>query len=68
MQTCKRWKPTLIPSGNVGTLQRRPIYHIGFAPVSEEGSTYIHTLHYDANEVTYYITDQRYKTGKIFQG
>ena len=41
---CKRWKPTLIPSGNVGTLQRRPIYHIGFAPVSEEGSTYIHCI------------------------
>ena len=39
---CKCWKPTLIPSGNVGTLQRRPIYHIGFAPVKRRGRhTYI---------------------------
>ena len=34
----------LIPSGNVGTLQGRPINHIGFAPVSEEDSTYIHCI------------------------
>ena len=54
--TCKRWKPTLIPSGNVDTLQRRPIYHIGFAPVSEEGSTYIHYITHIAYIYVQYIS------------